>query len=89
MVQAVAVEGMKWSLVAQHVPSRSDVQCRERYMNVLHPSLKPDPWDTGTADRMCSHFDYLVFIAAAEKHVTLRCLSLWPMWPRGVGLFNC
>ena len=46
-VQAVSVEGRKWSLVAQHVTGRSDVQCRERYMNVLDPSLKADPWQTG------------------------------------------
>ena len=45
--QAVSAEGRKWSLVARHVPSRSDVQCRERFVNVLDPALRPDPWDSG------------------------------------------
>jgi myb proto-oncogene protein len=31
-----------WSLVQNFVPNRTDVQCRERYMNVLHPQLKHD-----------------------------------------------
>lgn len=46
--QAVSAEGRKWSLVARHVPSRSDVQCRERFVNVLDPALRPDPWDSGS-----------------------------------------
>lgn len=33
--------------MAKHVPNRSDVQCRERYMNVLDPSLKAAAWDSG------------------------------------------
>jgi hypothetical protein len=30
---------MNWALIRDFVPRRTDVQCRERYMNVLHPSL--------------------------------------------------
>ena len=33
----MAVHGRKWSLVAKLVPGRTDVQCRERFMNVLNP----------------------------------------------------
>jgi hypothetical protein len=36
-VQAMAMHGRKWSQVAKLVPGRTDVQCRERYMNVLNP----------------------------------------------------
>lgn len=36
-MQAMALHGRKWSLVAKLVPGRTDVQCRERYMNVLNP----------------------------------------------------
>lgn len=45
----MALHGRKWSLVAKLVPGRTDVQCRERYMNVLNPggwegqSLCPRP----------------------------------------------
>ena len=35
--QAMALHGRKWSHVAKLVPGRTDVQCRERYMNCLNP----------------------------------------------------
>jgi hypothetical protein len=37
---AVALRGRKWSLVARDVPGRTDVQCRERYVNVLAPEVR-------------------------------------------------
>jgi hypothetical protein len=34
-----------WRLVQKHVPGRTDVQCRERWVNVLDPSVKSsDGW---------------------------------------------
>jgi len=33
----MALHGRKWSHVAKLVPGRTDVQCRERYMNCLNP----------------------------------------------------
>lgn len=35
----MALHGRKWSQVAKLVPGRTDVQCRERYMNVLNPGV--------------------------------------------------
>lgn len=44
LLQALAVVGMKkinrWSSVAEMVGSRGQIQCRERYCNVLDPELK-------------------------------------------------
>ncbi len=37
-------ERIKWSLVAARIPSRTDVQCRERWKNVLDPKIKFGPW---------------------------------------------
>ncbi|KAG0360112.1 Myb-like DNA-binding domain protein [Gamsiella multidivaricata] len=34
----------RWTKVAQHVLGRTDIQCRERYLNVLSPNLKMGPW---------------------------------------------
>ena len=34
-----------WSRVAQGVFPRTDIQCRERYCNILDPKLKHDEWD--------------------------------------------
>lgn len=33
-----------WSLISAYVPSRTDVQCRERWLKVLDPSLVKEPW---------------------------------------------
>ncbi|KAI8967452.1 hypothetical protein BDF20DRAFT_901148 [Mycotypha africana] len=33
----------QWKKVQRLIPGRTDAQCRERYMNVLHPSLKKEP----------------------------------------------
>ena len=38
-------ERIKWSLVQEHVPTRTDVQCRERWTNVLDPAIKTTPWE--------------------------------------------
>jgi len=40
LLKGVALHGRKWSLIAKLVPGRTDVQCRERYMNVLNPEVK-------------------------------------------------
>ena len=40
LLRAMAVHGRKWSKVAQLVPGRTDVQCRERFMNVHNPDLR-------------------------------------------------
>ena len=66
--QAVSAEGRKWSLVARHVPSRSDVQCRERFVNVLDPALRPDPWDSGNFSLTAPAF-------AVGNTSTPRCAS--------------
>ena len=45
LLTAVALYEKKWSLVAKMVPGRSDVQCRERYVNCLDPTIKSGlPW---------------------------------------------
>lgn len=44
--KAVAEAGEKivWSRIRQSVPGRTDVQCRERWVNVLNPALKVAPF---------------------------------------------
>ncbi|KAJ8901687.1 hypothetical protein NDN08_003893 [Rhodosorus marinus] len=34
----------EWTRIAQDVPGRSDVQCRERWMNVLSPDVRKSSW---------------------------------------------
>uniref|UniRef100_A0A7N0V7C5 Uncharacterized protein n=1 Tax=Kalanchoe fedtschenkoi TaxID=63787 RepID=A0A7N0V7C5_KALFE len=45
MKVSVKLFGAKcWSKIAQFVPGRTQVQCRERWVNCLDPSLNWDPW---------------------------------------------
>lgn len=38
------VKQKKWALISQLVPNRTDVQCRERWMNKLDPTLNEGTW---------------------------------------------
>lgn len=37
-------ESSNWIKIKEHVPGRTDVQCRERWCNILNPDLKNTPW---------------------------------------------
>ncbi|CAO3569989.1 unnamed protein product [Mortierella alpina] len=53
---AVAVYGAgRWSKIQQHVLGRTDVQCRERYMNVLAPTVKAGPWTEDELQKLQEH----------------------------------
>ncbi|KAJ7970298.1 MYB family protein [Quillaja saponaria] len=41
---AVLLFGRRWNKIAQFVPSRTQAQCRDRYVNCLDPSLKWGGW---------------------------------------------
>ena len=38
------VHGRRWAQVAAAVPTRTDIQCRERFTNQLDPALQRGPW---------------------------------------------
>ena len=38
-----------WAKIQRHVPGRTDVQCRERWANVLNPELNLRPWTAEVA----------------------------------------
>ena len=44
---------LPWTRIAERVPGRNEKQCRERWMNHLHPSLNDDPWTTAEDDTLC------------------------------------
>lgn len=41
---AVKAYGTDWRRLAPHVPSRTDAQCREKWVNVLSPQLRKADW---------------------------------------------
>jgi hypothetical protein len=53
LIMGVAVYGEgNWSQIAQHVPNRSDVQCRERYVNLLHSDVSMSSWSAEEDERL-------------------------------------
>eukprot|EP01028_Stygiella_incarcerata_P006349 TRINITY_DN2594_c0_g3_i1.p1 TRINITY_DN2594_c0_g3~~TRINITY_DN2594_c0_g3_i1.p1 ORF type:complete len:645 (+),score=149.41 TRINITY_DN2594_c0_g3_i1:62-1996(+) len=53
LIMGVAVYGEgNWSQIAQHVPSRSDVQCRERYVNLLRSDVSMSSWSSEEDERL-------------------------------------
>lgn len=42
LLKAVAISGKEWSKVAKLVPGRTEVQCRERYVNHLDPNVQSE-----------------------------------------------
>lgn len=53
LTRAVALVGTKWSRVSPLVPGRTDVQCRERWVNALSAGIKRgEPWTEGEDERL-------------------------------------
>jgi hypothetical protein len=41
-----------WIKIKEHVPGRTDVQCRERWCNILNPELNSGPWTEEEDERL-------------------------------------
>lgn len=66
-------EKRDWCLVCRWVPGRTDVQCRERWMNILSPELKAEPFTPEEDERLCKllgemNVDAVSWAAVQAKH---------------------
>ncbi|KAJ2849165.1 hypothetical protein IWW36_002818 [Coemansia brasiliensis] len=53
LLAAVRLYGVgQWTKIAKHVPGRTDVKCRERYMNVLTPDVNNSQWTHDEDERL-------------------------------------
>lgn len=46
----------KWSIIARHIPGRTDDACSKRYREALDPSLKKDEWSAEEDDRLLAAY---------------------------------
>eukprot|EP00698_Gefionella_okellyi_P021767 TRINITY_DN712_c0_g1_i1.p1 TRINITY_DN712_c0_g1~~TRINITY_DN712_c0_g1_i1.p1 ORF type:complete len:332 (-),score=54.71 TRINITY_DN712_c0_g1_i1:188-1126(-) len=44
LTEAVRLHGSHWTKVREGVPGRTDVQCRERWVNIIDPAICKEPW---------------------------------------------
>ena len=69
----------KWAAIAPAVPHRSDQQCRERWLNVLDPSLRLCAWNPAEdaalreAVAACTKPDGKIGCAQAQAALALGC----------------
>jgi hypothetical protein len=64
---AVQVYGLgNWSLVQKHIPGRTDMQCRERWVNVLDPDLDRSKLESEVCGfkegSLASHIDTHIYL---------------------------
>ncbi|KAF9128285.1 Myblike DNAbinding domain-containing protein [Mortierella sp. 14UC] len=76
--------GGRWAKIQQHVLGRTDIQCRERYMNVLRPSLTTGPWTKEEVERLDQlveeHGEKWSYIATQMNGRTdNQCARRWKM----------
>ncbi|KAG8716105.1 hypothetical protein FRC11_009154 [Ceratobasidium sp. 423] len=68
--KGVAAFGRMWTKVQEYVQGRTDAQCRERWSNMLDPSLKTGPWD--------EEEDKILLDAAGQKLPWSKISALLP-----------
>ncbi|KAH7344933.1 hypothetical protein B0J17DRAFT_591744 [Rhizoctonia solani] len=68
--KGVAAFGRMWTKVQEYVQGRTDAQCRERWSNMLDPSLKTGPWD--------EEEDKILLDAASQKLPWSKISALLP-----------
>ncbi|CAE6426955.1 unnamed protein product [Rhizoctonia solani] len=68
--KGVASFGRMWTKVQEYVQGRTDAQCRERWSNMLDPSLKTGPWE--------EEEDKILFDAASQKLPWSKISALLP-----------
>ena len=55
---AIKIHGFKdWTLISKYIMGRTDVQCRERAMNSLNPSIKQTNWTEAEEKLLCDLVD--------------------------------
>ncbi|KAF9313189.1 Myblike DNAbinding domain-containing protein [Podila horticola] len=87
--KAVEVYGTgKWAKVQHHVPGRTDIQCRERYVNVLAPNIRFGSWSKEESEKLM----HLVELHGAGKWALIashmdgrtdnQCVRRWQLMKR-------
>lgn len=50
-------ENLSWVKVQTQIPGRTDVQCRERWVNILNPGLNVGPWTEEEDEKLRQHVE--------------------------------
>ncbi|XP_020258265.1 myb-like protein L, partial [Asparagus officinalis] len=92
---AVMLFGAKnWKKIARFAPGRTQVQCRERWLNCLDPSLKLEAWTTEEDDKLKAAIDehgysWSKVATCVPPRTDNQCMRRWKyLFPEEVSLLR-
>ncbi|KAG0038914.1 Myblike DNAbinding domain-containing protein [Podila clonocystis] len=87
--KAVEVYGTgKWAKVQHHVPGRTDIQCRERYVNVLSPNIRFGSWSKEESEKLMHLVDlhgagkWALIASHMDGRTDNQCVRRWQLMKR-------
>ncbi|KAI0757323.1 hypothetical protein C8Q80DRAFT_1092893 [Daedaleopsis nitida] len=86
LLSLYATHNTKWSVIARHIPGRTDDACSKRYREALDPSLKRDDWTADEDAKLLDAYSRLGgkwgLIGQELNRSGLGCRNRWRMLER-------
>lgn len=86
LLELYEVYSTKWSVIARHIPGRTDDACSKRYREALDPSLRRDEWSKEEEDRLFDAYSRLPGrwgqVGQELQRSGLACRNRWRLLER-------
>lgn len=86
LLELYKVHSTKWSVIARHIPGRTDDACSKRYREALDPSLRRDEWSKDEDDKLFEAYSRLAGrwgqVGQELQRSGLACRNRWRLLER-------
>ncbi|KAG1885583.1 hypothetical protein F4604DRAFT_1573318 [Suillus subluteus] len=86
LLELYKVHSTKWSVIARHIPGRTDDACSKRYREALDPSLRRDEWSKEEDDKLFDAYSRLAGrwgqVGQELQRSGLACRNRWRLLER-------
>ncbi|KAG2156524.1 uncharacterized protein EDB93DRAFT_1079460 [Suillus bovinus] len=86
LLELYEVHSTKWSVIARHIPGRTDDACSKRYREALDPSLRRDEWSKEEDDKLFDAYSRLAGrwgqVGQELQRSGLACRNRWRLLER-------
>ncbi|KIK49539.1 hypothetical protein CY34DRAFT_796967 [Suillus luteus UH-Slu-Lm8-n1] len=86
LLELFKVHSTKWSVIARHIPGRTDDACSKRYREALDPSLRRDEWSKDEDDKLFDAYSRLAGrwgqVGQELQRSGLACRNRWRLLER-------
>ncbi|KAG0703172.1 hypothetical protein DFH29DRAFT_803840 [Suillus ampliporus] len=86
LLELYKVHSTKWSVIARHIPGRTDDACSKRYREALDPSLRRDEWSKEEDDKLFDAYSRLTGrwgqVGQELQRSGLACRNRWRLLER-------